>query len=198
MKRLEAIASLVDKSNSVVDIGTDHAYLPIILYTSNITHNITATDISREVLKQSKKNLILYHLDDKIKLIQSDGFKNLSDTYDIAVISGLGTDTIIGILQSASIPDKLIISSHNHLSKLREFMMNLGYTIEKEIVIEENNKYYDIIKYIKGIEVLKETEILFGKSNNQEYFNYLKKYYLDLYNKSKDSKYLNIIEKIPD
>lgn len=198
MIRLETIASLVDIDAKVIDIGTDHAYLPIILYKNNITKDITGSDISSEVLKQSKKNLEHHHLEDKIKLILSDGFKSITEDYDIAVISGMGTDTIKGILQSGSIPPKLIICSHNHLMELRTFMMNFGYSIDKEIVVKEKNKYYDIIKYIKGREELSAEEIIIGKSNNKEYFNHLKKHYQDLYNKSKDAKYLEIIEKILD
>ena len=37
MKRLEMIASLVTKDAKIIDIGTDHAYLPIYLYKNNIT-----------------------------------------------------------------------------------------------------------------------------------------------------------------
>ena len=36
MKRIETLASLVDKDAYVLDIGTDHAYLPIYLYKNNI------------------------------------------------------------------------------------------------------------------------------------------------------------------
>ena len=48
MNRIKAIASLVDNDALVVDIGTDHAYLPIYLYENDITKNIVASDISRQ------------------------------------------------------------------------------------------------------------------------------------------------------
>ena len=37
--RLKTIADLVSKNSNVIDIGTDHAYLPIYLYQNNITNN---------------------------------------------------------------------------------------------------------------------------------------------------------------
>ena len=55
-KRMQAIAKLVNKDEKVIDIGTDHAYVPIYLYLNNITHNITATDISKKVLENTYNN----------------------------------------------------------------------------------------------------------------------------------------------
>ena len=109
--RLQTIVDLVPKNSKVIDIGTDHAYVPIYLYLNNITTYITATDISSHVLKQSYSNLKKYNLENKIKLIQSDGFKNITDTYDLAIIAGMGTHTIIDILTSKNLPKTLITIS---------------------------------------------------------------------------------------
>ena len=183
--RIEAIASLVDKDAYVLDIGTDHAYLPIYLYTNNITHRIIASDISKNVLEYSLNNLKKYSLDKKIELVESDGFSNINDKVDIAVIAGMGASTIIKILSNAKVlPNTIIISSHNDQGLIRKHMNDHNYTINKELVIKDNNIFYNIIKFIKGREVLTTEELLFGKSNNKEYFEYLLKYYQDLYNKS--------------
>lgn len=201
MIRIEKIASLVTNDAKVVDIGTDHAYLPIYLYEHNITKDITASDISENVLKYSKANLKKASLENKIKLVLSDGFKNLDDEFDEAIIAGMGTNTIIDILSYKKIPDSLIISTHNNLYELRNFMMNLGYTITKEIIVFENQKYYDIIKYKKGREKLTEEELYFGKSHDKKYLNYLKEKYQMLYKKSNNKEYQKlefIIEKILD
>lgn len=61
----------------MIDIGTDHAYLPIYLYKRGITKRVDGSDVSEEILKFGRKNLIKNNLDDKINLIVSDGFKNL-------------------------------------------------------------------------------------------------------------------------
>ena len=57
----------------------------------------------------------------------------------------------------------------------------------------------------KGKETLTKSELLFGKSANLEYYNYLLNKYQNIYNKSHNAKYLeyinilkSIIEKIPD
>lgn len=183
--RIEAIASLVDKDAYVLDIGTDHAYLPIYLYQNNITHHIIASDISDKVLESSLNNLKKYSLDKKIILIKSDGFKSIDYDVDTSVIAGMGASTIIDIIGNARmLPKTIIISSHNDQDLIRKYMNSIDYRIDKEVVIKDNNIYYIIIKYIKGKESLTNDEILFGKSNNKEYYLYLLEYYQDLYNKS--------------
>ncbi len=190
--RLQTIVDLVPKNSKVIDIGTDHAYVPIYLYLNNITHNITATDISSNVLKQTYNNLKKYNLEDKIKLIQSNGFKNVLEPFDLAVIAGMGTHTIIDILKTKNLPKTLIISSNNDHHILREYLNSINYTLSKEIAILDNNKYYLIMYYTFGKENLTKEEILFGKSNNIEYFNYLS----NLYSKyPKYRKYLELLEK---
>ena len=198
MIRIKTIASLVDKDSKLVDIGTDHGYLPIYLYENEITKNVMGSDISSNALKFAKANFEKHNLSDKIKLIVSDGFKNLDEKYDTAVISGMGTDTIKKILNIDNIPNKLIISSHKNVDELRLFMNEKGYKIIKEIVLQENDIFYDIIKYEKGNEILNKYELLVGKSNNLEYEKYLLEKYKIIYNKSKNKKYLdyiNIIER---
>ena len=151
--RLLAIASLIDKGSSVLDVGTDHVYLPIILSQNKKCKSIIASDVSSNALKIAKDNLKKYHIDD-VKLILSNGLDSINEDYDTIVLAGMGTSTIIKILENKKLPNTLIISSNNDLYKLRKFMNKIKYKIKEEIVILEKNKYYDIIKYQKGNEKL--------------------------------------------
>lgn len=201
MNRIKAIASLVDNDALVVDIGTDHAYLPIYLYENDITKNIVAIDISSNALLFAKNNLEKHNLRGKIKLVVSDGFKNLDECFDIAIISGVGTETIKKILDNEVLPNKLILSSHKNVSDLREYMFKIGYKIEKEIIVYENNIYYNIIKYIKGKDNLSKYDLLVGLSNDINYKKHLLNKYKEIYEKSHDKKYLeyiNIIKRKQD
>lgn len=188
-KRMQAIAKLVNKDEKVIDIGTDHAYVPIYLYLNNITHNITATDISKKVLENTYNNLKKYNLENEIKLIMSDGFENVNDNYDIAIISGMGAHTIIKILSNNTLPNKLIIESNNEHYLIRKYLNEINYKLEKEYVILDNNKYYLIMYYIKGNEVLSKNDLLIGKHNNKEYFDYLIDKYSKLIIKTKRKEY---------
>ena len=170
--RLLAIASLIDKGSSVLDVGTDHAYLPIILSQNKKCKSIIASDVSSNALKMAKDNLKKYHIND-VKLILSNGLDSINEDYDTIVLAGMGTSTIIKILENKKLPNNLIISSNNDLYKLRNFMNSIGYKIINEIIVYENKKFYDIIKYQKGKEKLSYYKKMYGKSNDKNYFKYL-------------------------
>ena len=200
-KRLKAVADYVDNGARLADIGSDHAYLPIYLYENDITKNIVASDISSNALLFAKNNLEKHNLRGKIKLVVSDGFKNLDECFDIAIISGVGTETIKKILDNEVLPNKLILSSHKNVSDLREYMFKIGYKIEKEIIVYENNIYYNIIKYVKEKDNLSKYDLLVGLSNDINYKKHLLNKYKEIYEKSHDKKYLeyiNIIKRKQD
>lgn len=192
-ERLKVIADLIPPNAKVIDIGTDHAYLPIYLYQKNITHNIVATDISQNVLNSSLNNLQKYNLDKNIDLILSDGFSNIKERFDVGIISGMGASTIIKILNTKELPNMFIIQSNNDHYKLRKYLMNINYKLIKEIIVKEKKHYYIIMKYEKGSDNLTEAELLFGISNNLDYYHYLLNHYKFVYNKSHAKKYLNYI-----
>ena len=203
--RIQKIASLITKDNIVIDIGTDHAYLPIYLITKLGFNKIIATDISQNVLKQAIANIQKYHLEDKIKIYCTDGLKDINEKYDTIVIAGMGTNTIKNILGNGVLCNEIILQSNNELPNLRLFMQDLGYKIIKEEVVLEKGKYYVIIKYHEGKEKLSYEDVYFGKHQNKEYLTYLfnkksKEYSLNKRNDLKIylAKLEKFIEKIPD
>ena len=170
-KRLLAIASFIEKNDSVLDLGCDHGYLAIYLKKNNLCKNVIASDISSNALDIAKNNIKKYQVD--IKTYLSDGLNNIKDFYDTIVIAGMGTHSIIKILNDKELPPKIILASNNDYPLLRKFMNSSGYYLEKELVVLEKDKYYIVMLYIIKEKKLKKTEILFGKNNNIEYYQYL-------------------------
>ena len=56
-------------------------------------------NVSKNALSYGKANLKKYHITN-VKLVLSNGLKNISDKYDTLTICGMGTHTIIDILKS--------------------------------------------------------------------------------------------------
>ena len=69
-KRLKKIADYIPENSRIVDIGCDHALLDIYLVQTKKTNQIIASDINPNALKNAKKNIKKYNLEDKIKTIE--------------------------------------------------------------------------------------------------------------------------------
>ena len=177
--KLKAIAFYIEKSDKVVDIGCDHAYLDIYLAQNNLCKTIIASDINNNALENAKNNIQKYKLTKKIKTVLSDGLDKIEvKNIDTIVIAGMGTKTIKHILRNKEKLKnikKLIISTNNDLYHLRKFMQKNNFFLIDEKVIYEKKHYYVISKYIPGKQRLKKKELLFGifKKENKKYYQYL-------------------------
>ena len=174
-KRLEAVATLVDVGKRVIDVGCDHAYLDIYL-TLNNENKCIATDINQNALNVAIKNIKKYNLEKKIKTKLTDGLEGLKiNEDDNIVISGMGTSTILEILNTNSLSNTLIISSNNNIDILRKEVVKLGFYIDTELFIIDRGKPYIIIKFKKGFRKYNLNDYIFGPvlKNNTNYRKYL-------------------------
>lgn len=177
-KRIKFIASLICSDDKVLDIGTDHALLPIFLIKNNMVSVADGSDISDQVITNAKNNVNINKLSTKINLFVSDGVKNIqTNKYNTFVITGMGFYTIKNILENADLSsiNKMIIQSNNNYEDLRRFVNHHGYKIVKDYYIMDKNKTYLIIYLIKGKQVLSDTEYLCGlyDSSNVWYYEYV-------------------------
>ena len=75
--RLKLAADEVRPGKKVVDIGTDHAYLPAWLVSNGVCPSALACDLRKGPLDNAKKTVELYGVADKITLRLSDGFDKI-------------------------------------------------------------------------------------------------------------------------
>ena len=173
--KLKTIASFINKNDKVIDTCCDHAYLAIYLKQKHLCEEVYASDINIHALNIAKKNIKAANLN--IVTYLSDGFKNINnDKIDTAVIAGVGTNTVLNIIDSAPKGiSKFVISSNNNHYELRLALFKRGLYIQKEKVVYEKKKFYIIMlvtkKYIKENKL----SLKYGKSNNKDYFLYLLK-----------------------
>ncbi|HIS87261.1 MAG TPA: SAM-dependent methyltransferase [Candidatus Caccenecus avistercoris] len=172
-KKLKAIASFINKHDTVIDIGCDHAYLAIYLKENKLCKNVYASDINQNALNIAKTNIQEHNLD--IETILSDGFKSIHNpSIDTAVISGMGTNSILDIIRYAPQNiNKYILCSHNNLDILRKKLYEHKLYIESEIAIYEHKKYYVIMLVTKNYQKENRISLKYGRSNNKEYLTYL-------------------------
>lgn len=153
-KRLETVASFVTEGNRVVDVGTDHGYVPIYLVQTGKVPYAIAMDINKGPLLHAKENIKKAGLEKKIETRLSDGLYayNLQEA-DSVIIAGMGGGLIIDIL-SESIDKwrgtELILSPQSEIELVRRFLCDNHMKIIKETMLIDDGKYYTIMKAVSG------------------------------------------------
>ncbi|NQX84246.1 MAG: SAM-dependent methyltransferase [Mycoplasmataceae bacterium] len=149
-KRVEAICSMFVEGSTFLDIGTDHAFIPIFLLKNKHAINGFATEIHQGPFENAIKNIKYHNLDHRMEVKLGNGiepFKHLQSV-DYLIITGLGTSTIIDIIENSKNKfwDRMILESTNDVVKLRKWVKKNNYYIEDEILIKESNKYNFILR----------------------------------------------------
>lgn len=156
--RLEMIFKNVT-TDFVADIGTDHAYIPIRLAEKGV--RVIATDVNKGPLRAAEKNVRKNAL--PITLLQGDGLSPIpfGEVTEI-IIAGMGGELIKKIIADSmekALSARLLLQPMNSQAELRKFLIENGFSIEKEDLAAEGHKIYNLIIAKKGISALPATEI---------------------------------------
>lgn len=188
-KRLNKIAELVDFGASVIDVGTDHGYVPNFLCENKISSDIIATDISKNSLEKSIELTRELGNEKFVRNILANGI--VEENRDNIIIAGLGgiqiAEIIANSIEIAKSSKKLILQPMQKTNILRRELNNMGFEIFDEEIIYEDERYFEIIlaKFSNKIDKgLKEEDFYFSEKliekKDKTYLSYLeeKKTYL--------------------
>lgn len=150
-KRLSAVAALVTDGYRLADIGTDHAYIPICLAGTGRIPEAVAMDVNPGPLLRAEENIRMHGLEDRIKTRISDGFASLEKgEADAAVIAGMGGPLMIRILREGaevvSTLKECVLQPQSEIEKVRAFLLQEGFFFLDEDMVEEDGKYYPMMK----------------------------------------------------
>ena len=167
--RLKAILSMVEDGVGVIDVGTDHGFIPIALTENNYKGNIYASDINREPLQTAKNNAKEAGIADRINFLLCDGLEKCPpEKVDTIVIAGMGGDMICRILDYAEWTMdqryKLILQPMTKQEVVRYWLSNNGFITESEELAVEGDTIYQIIAArFDGFTKYNDAELFAGK-----------------------------------
>ena len=149
-KRLLLIAENIENGVGVIDVGTDHGYLPVYLAQNSYSGNIFASDINEDPLKKAKAHALQAGFEDRISFSLCDGLETCPrDQIDTIVIAGMGGDMIVKILDEGywcmDPKYKLILQPMSKADVLRYWLVYNDFEISKELLVDENDTLYQII-----------------------------------------------------
>lgn len=148
--RLQLVLKKVEPCRCLVDIGTDHAYIPVKLIEDGVVENAIAGDIKKGPLKVADKNIKLYGMDDKVKTRQGNGLEVVyPGECDCIVIAGMGGELISKILELgievAKSAKQIVIQPMNAMEILRGWLYINGFNIYDEELTREGDKIYNVM-----------------------------------------------------
>ncbi len=165
-KRLQAIYDIVPQSNVLADIGSDHALLPIALVLSGKVTRAYASEINEGPYEATVKNIAKYGVSNYVSAVLSDGLSNLEKDVNTVSICGMGGSLIVDILDRNKAKldnvDTLVLGPNNNEETVRIWLMNNGFEIAFEKIVEEDGHFYEIIKACKGFKAYTRDELFFG------------------------------------
>lgn len=188
--RMEAVVDMVSpQSFTIADVGCDHAYVSIALIERCLAQKVIAMDIRTGPLAIAEKNVKAYGLKEKIELRLSDGLNELSPgEADIIIIAGMGGLLMKNILEKGRETllhtgkrPVLILQPQSDVKEVRIFLYENEYHIVQEKMLDEEGKYYTVIKAEPGKtdKYVSDAEWMYGRYNLEHrdaiLYTYLKK-----------------------
>lgn len=149
-ERLFNCASLVRNGARLVDVGSDHALLPVWLLKSGKISFAIASDIGEKPLLSGRENANKYDVKN-IEFRLGDGLSVIKpeDRITDIVIAGMGGEVIAKILgESELVKDKklnLILQPMSRSEDLIGFLYENGFEITEQKALTSKGKSYTVI-----------------------------------------------------
>lgn len=192
-KRLETIVDLCEPTKIIADLGCDHGLVTAELILQDKAQMVIATEISSNCLNKAVLLADSINITPFVSFREGNGFDAITkyDKINLAIIAGMGGMEIINILKKK--PKHLfnfILQPMHDVIKLREFLISNNFKIEVDKLVQEGDKFYNIIKVTKGKNRLADLEVYFGLTNFTDNYEVFYNYLItqrDKYSKLKES-----------
>jgi len=148
--RLSALAHQVPLGSRIVDVGTDHALLPIYLVENGSVSQAIATDVAEGPFQAAMANVLKHGLEEKISIRIGDGLAPVAPgEADVALIAGMGGSLAVQILsQTPAVTatlTRVVIQPMNAVELVRIFLRNHHYALVDEQVVFEDGRFYEVL-----------------------------------------------------
>ena len=173
-KRLELVASFVTQGAILLDVGSDHAYLPIELVERGRIEGAIAGEVVDGPYQSALKNVEAHGLKEKIQVRLANGLAAFEEEDQVSAITiaGMGGRLIATILEEGlgklANVERLILQPNNREDDLRIWLQDHDFQIVAESILEEAGKFYEILVVEAGQMKLSASDVRFGPFLSKE------------------------------
>ena len=152
--RLQLAAEYCLPCERVIDVGCDHAYLCLHLVERGAKGAI-ASDIRPGPLAAAKEHIARQGMSDQVLAVLCPGLEAFGpQDADTVSICGMGGEMIASILEAAPWTakgqHKLVLQPMTNGNRLRKWLADNGYTIEREALAREGERIYVVMQVVGG------------------------------------------------
>lgn len=173
-KRLKQVAQFVPQDARLVDVGSDHAYLPLFLVESGVIRYAIAGEVVSGPYQSARQNIQDSIYRDRIEVRLADGLAAFEeeDQMTVITIAGMGGRLIADILEAGKDKlrqmERLVLQPNNRESDVRAWLERNDFQLVAETILEEHGKFYEILVAEPGRKELTAIERQFGPYLVQE------------------------------
>ena len=140
----------------LADVGTDHGYLPVWLLQHGRMESAIASDINALPLGHARATAAEYGVTACIDFRLCPGLAKIgSEECDTVAIAGMGGETIIAILESATWTKDgahtLLLQPMTKAAELRRWLSVNGYAFTDERLVWDKNYLYPVLRVNGGV-----------------------------------------------
>ena len=148
--RLQLAADFCLPCKAVIDVGCDHAYLCLYLVEQG-AERAAASDIRPGPLEAAKAHIAACGRNDRVQAVLCPGLEAFGpDDADTISICGMGGEMIASILEAAPWTakgdHKLVLQPMTNGHRLRKWLADNGYTVEREQLAREGHRLYVVLQ----------------------------------------------------
>jgi len=153
--RLQCIADCVPQGARLIDVGTDHAYLPVWLLCRGRIERAIATDINAAPLDHARRTAEEYGVTERLELRLCAGLDGADASQaDTIAVAGMGGETILAIMEAApwlrESDIRLLLQPMTKAELLRRRLTENGYRISAERLVRDKGVIYPVLTVFSG------------------------------------------------
>ena len=143
--RLKSVACQVPRGARLVDVGTDHANLPIWLWLQGRVQSALAVDVAEGPLQHARRQVAAYA--PAVEVRHSDGLSGVrAEEVDCIAICGMGGATVRTIIDGGRTVLKgvrrLIIQPQGMEAEVRRLLISMGWECVDACLVAERKHLY--------------------------------------------------------